>query len=101
MEKIENTKSRKGRVFFWLLLIPIQLVLDVLLVCIGMIMDAKWAWEAHANNPNMYGHGVPALTFLFFAVAVFMTIVVIIAVVIIICVRLSYISKQEKKNKCF
>lgn len=62
-------------------------------------MDEKWAWEAHINNPNTYGHGVPAFTFLFLAIAAFLTFVVIIAVITIICVKLCNISKEEKKNR--
>ena len=92
-EKIREVKKSRKRVFLWLLLIPLQLVVDKLLIETGIAMDLKIA----SQSVHTEGHPAPGITIIFLMIAEFMTAFVVIAVIVIICVRLHYISKKEGK----
>ncbi len=92
-EKIREVKNGRKRVFLWLLLIPLQLVVDKLLIETGIAMDLKIA----SQSVHTEGHPAPGITIIFLMIAVVMTAFVVTAVIVIICVRLHHISKKEGK----
>ena len=70
--------------FRTLLLIPLQLVLDVVLVLIGAYLDTRIV------NPEAVGHPAPALVLLFTVIAVVMTVAVSLYAVVrtvALCIR--------------
>lgn len=92
-KKIGKVKKGRKRVFLWLLLIPLQLVVDKLLIETGIAMDLKRASQSVYTE----GHPAPGITIIFLMIAVVMTAFVVTAVIVIICVRLNHISKKEGK----
>lgn len=93
-EKIKKVKKSRKRVLLWLLLIPLQLVINKLLIEHGIAMDLKLASQSSYTE----GHPAPGVTIIFFMIAVVMTAFVVTAVIVIICVRLYYISKKERET---
>ena len=70
-------KSKKGNSPFRpLLLIPIQLVLDLVLFFFGAYLDTRIV------NSNAVGHPAPAFTLIFSLLAVVATVVVIIFAIV-------------------
>ncbi len=92
-EKIREVKKSRKRVFLWLLLIPLQLVVDKLLIETGIAMDIKIA----SQSGHTEGHPAPGITIIFLMIAGFMTAFVVTVVIVIICLRLHHISKKEGK----
>jgi len=94
-EKIREVKKSRKRVFLWLLLIPLQLVVDILLIARGIAIDVELA----SQSVHTEGHPGPCITIVFLMIAIVMTAFVVTAVIVIICVRLYYISKKTAVKK--
>lgn len=86
-------KKNPAAAFLWLLLIPLQLILDGVLFIFGAYADVSLA------NPAAHGHPAPALSLLAAVAGVFITIIVIIAAIIITAVRFSILNKRNRNPK--
>lgn len=75
MGKKKVKKRRNGRSpYRWLLLIPIQLLLNKVILIIGLYVDSK----IMEPKPGAQGHGAPFITFFAIAVAFWLTIIITI-----------------------
>lgn len=97
---MNKTDGKRGwkKVFLWLLLIPVQLVIDVLLARVGIEKDAQLAEDVHLANPDLPGHGAPAFSALYLGVAYIATFLVVAVVILIICEKIVSVSQREKKS---
>ena len=68
----------------WLLLIPLQLVLDVVIITLSAYADSKLFADA-ANNP---GHPAPAFTMIGFMLVLVITAAVVLIAIIMFIVSL-------------
>ncbi len=76
--------------FLWLLLIPVQLVIDTVIISAGAYADVSMA------DPDALGHPAPAVSILAFLVAIVFTIIVIIVAVILVIVRFAALKKRRR-----
>lgn len=75
MGKKKVKKRRNGRSpYRWLLLIPIQLLLNKVILIIGLYVDSK----IMEPKPGAQGHGAPFITFFAIAAAFWLTIIITI-----------------------
>ena len=74
----------------WLLLIPAQIVINIILISLAAYGDTAMA------NPEALGHPAPALSILAFIMAVIITAAVIILSIILVTVRFSILKKRRK-----
>lgn len=72
-----SKKKHRAAAFLWLLLIPLQIVIDIVLLVLGTRLDLAAADTAAS------GHPAPAFTLIFFFAAAIITIIVIIISVIL------------------
>ena len=77
------------RAFLWLLIIPAQLVMDVILIALGAYIDSRIF-----DNPGVQGHGMPVFTVIMPIIALLFTIIAVI--VSIVLVIISY--RRRKLN---
>ena len=75
----------------WLIAIPVQIVLDFVLITLGALADTSMA------NPEALGHPAPGVVLLATAVAVIFTIVVPIVSVTITIIRFVILNKRYQR----
>ncbi|MBO4901792.1 MAG: hypothetical protein J5518_03250 [Lachnospiraceae bacterium] len=75
---------------FWLILIPAQIILDVVMITLGAYADTAIA------NPEAHGHPAPAVVLLATFIAVVFTVIVPLFSVIITIVRYNILKKRYK-----
>ncbi len=92
MRDIDRKKS-PARAFLWLLIIPAQLVIDMLLIALGAALDSRIFSSAEPQ-----GHGVPLFTAILPMLGIIMTVIVVIVSVILVIVRYNAIRKSNEKN---
>ncbi len=94
--KMKDTSRKKSpaKAFLWLLMIPAQLLIDVLLVVFGSSLDGM----IFSGGPEDQGHGVPLFTAIMPIIGFIMTVVVIIAAVVLVIVRYSAIKKSNENR---
>ena len=80
--KVVPNYEKKKSPWLWLLMIPLQIAMDIVLFNVAIAIDSYII-----PNPNALGHPVPALTLM-----AFVTLPVITLVVIIIALILSLIA---------
>lgn len=83
-------KKKNISPFLWLLLLPIQLLADLLLIRIGTMIDL-----AIFSNPEAHGHGIPIFSTIFLLAAAVMTLLVFILALVL---TIRGIRQQQKKN---
>ncbi len=86
-------KKNPAAAFLWLLLIPLQLVLNAVLISLGAYADVSLA------NPASQGHPAPAFSLLAALAGVFITIIVTVAAIIITAVRFSILKKRKRDQE--
>ena len=86
--------KRPAAALLWLLLIPAQLVIDVVLTTLGAYADT-----AVADTANNIGHPAPGLVLLALGVAGVFTLIVPLASIIITIVRFVALNKAYKAYK--
>ncbi len=79
--------------FLWLLLIPVQLVIDTILMSAAAYGDVSLA------DPDAPGHPAPALSILASLAVVVLTVIVIIASIILVIVRFVILNKRYNEYK--
>lgn len=84
MNKPRNPKMA----FLWLLLIPLQLVIDVLLISLAAYVDVSIA------DRSALGHPAPAFSIFAMLIAVSFTVVVFVVSIILVIVRYSVLKKK-------
>ena len=87
-----SQKSRKkspARAFLWLLMIPAQLVLDMLLIAAGAGIDSRIF-----GSDEAVGHGMPIFTVLMPILAIVLTVIVVILSIVLTIVRYSKLKKE-------
>ena len=77
----------------WLLLIPGQIIIALILFAVGALIDEYVLFGGAANTP---GHPVPVVTLILSFVAVVASIVVFILAIVLTIVRFNKISKDNK-----
>ncbi len=90
-----NRKERPGRAFLWLLLIPAQAVIDILLIALGTHLDTS---VADSSQP---GHPAPAFTLVFFIAAALISVVVVIVSVILTAKRYRRLKAEAAKGDLY
>ena len=75
----------------WLIMIPVQIILDVVLVFLGALGDMSIA------NPEAYGHPAPGLVIVAVILAAIFTIIIPVISVVITIVRYSVLNKRYKR----
>jgi len=86
-------KPVRGKAFLWLLVFPVQLILDVVLFYGGLYLDGMM----FKPDPDTIGHGVPIFTGLGLGLAFIMTeISFVLAIVLTI---ISFIRRSRKLKK--
>lgn len=88
-----DTSRRRSpaRAFLWLLMIPAQLLIDVLLIVLGASIDGRIFSSAEHQ-----GHGVPLFTTILPMLGIIMTVIVVIVSVILVIVRYNAIRKSNE-----
>lgn len=81
--------KKPGRAFLWLLLIPMQALLDMGMIYLGIFLDT------HLADTTQPGHPVPAMTILAFLAAIVISVLVFFISVIVTIVRYSQLKKKE------
>lgn len=94
-KKKQNKKPAVWKAFLYLLLIPAQIGLDVLLFYGGLYLDGAM----YNPDPNQPGHAVPIFTGLAVAVASLMTLAIIVLALILTIVSLVRRRKKLKQWK--
>ena len=94
-KKKQNKKPAVWKAFLYLLLIPAQIGLDVLLFYGGLYLDGAM----YNPDPNQPGHAVPIFTGLAVAVAAFVTLAVIVIALIMTIVSLVRRCRKLKQWK--
>ena len=91
----DGTKKPKHPAFalLWLLMIPVQIVLDVAMISLGAFADTSMA------NPEALGHPAPAVTLVAGILAVIFTIVVFLLSITLTIVRSVILKKRYQKYK--
>ncbi|MCR5775399.1 MAG: hypothetical protein K6G42_09985 [Lachnospiraceae bacterium] len=93
MSDTTGTRQKKpAAAFLWLLLIPAQLIIDILLISGAAYGDVAMA------DPTANGHPAPALSILAFLAAVLFTVIVIIVSLILTIVRYNSLKKKMIKE---
>ena len=82
-----------ARAFLWLLLIPLQFVLDLLLLFCGSMLDMRMA------NPEAYGHPAPGFVLLALAAAALFSIIVPVFAIIMTVIRYRRLKKAREKQQ--
>ena len=83
-------KKSPGLAFLWLLLIPAQLIIDVILFFLGVSMDSI----IFSGNGNVTGHGIPIFSIIMPLIAIGITFFVIILSIVLTAVRYSRIKRN-------
>ena len=78
------------RAFLWLLIIPAQLMVDVILISLGAYMDSRLF-----ENSGVQGHGMPIFTVIMPIVALVLTIIAVIVSIALVIIRYASISKKN------
>ena len=93
--KTDGIKKPKHPAFalLWLLMIPVQIVLDVVMISLGALADTSMA------NPEALGHPAPAVTLVSGIAAVIFTIVVFLLSITLTIVRAVILKKRYQKYK--
>ncbi len=86
--------KRPATALLWLLLIPAQLIVDIVLITLGAYADT-----AVADTSNNIGHPAPGLVLLALAVAAVFTVIVPVFSIIITIVRFAVLNKAYKAYK--
>jgi hypothetical protein len=86
-------KKSPALALLWLLLIPGQIAVAMLLFSAGALIDEFVLFGGAANTP---GHPVPVVTLIFSFIAVVASFVVFILAIILTIVRFNKISKNNK-----
>lgn len=87
----QKKKKSPGRAFLWLLLIPGQFLLDILLMLLALYADSR----LFANPaPDAVGHPFPAVTLLAFLALLFIT-----AIIVLLSILLTIITYLHRKNQ--
>ena len=86
--------KKKPSPVLWLLLIPAQLVLDVILFWLAVFVDT-----AILPDPNALGHPAPALTLISVIVLPVITIIVGIIAIILMAIGLAIQSKRDEAER--
>ena len=82
------------RALLWLIMIPVQLLIAILLVILGAYIDGNVLF---VHTPETHGHGFPVFSMLLFFFAAFVTVIVIIVSIVITIVRLVVLTNRNKK----
>ena len=81
------------KALLWMLLIPGQLLLDVIFFSLGASMDAA----LFSNRPEgAVGHAMPVFTMLIGTVVAIVTIIVILVAIILTITRMIIINRNNK-----
>ncbi|MBO4374280.1 MAG: hypothetical protein J5829_04150 [Lachnospiraceae bacterium] len=86
-------KKNPAAAFLWLLLIPLQLILDCVLFILGAYADVSLA------DHTAQGHPAPALSILAAVAGVVITLIVIVVAIIITAVRFSILKKRNMNTE--
>ena len=82
-----------ARAFLWLLLIPLQLIIDFVLLTFGSWLDVRMA------NPEFPGHPAPGFVLLAMLVAAVFTLIVPLFAVIMTFVRYRRLKKAAQAER--
>ena len=77
----------------WLIMIPVQIILDVVMISLGAFADTSMA------NPEALGHPAPAVTLIAGVVAVIFTIIILLLSITLSVVRFVILKKRYQKYK--
>ena len=80
-----------SRAFLWLLLIPLQLVIDIALISLGAYLDTAMV------DPEAMGHPAPILMFFFGIIAAVFTVLMPVIAIIIAIVKHHRYKKAYKE----
>ena len=99
---MEGREHKAKSPYRWLLAIPIQLVINVLMVPLGVWIDMKF-WEASARamieeQGYVEGHGIPIFTVLIPLIGAGVTIYVIVAAIICTVILLIKTRKNQQMD---
>ena len=77
----------------WLIMIPVQIILDVVMISLGALADTSMA------NPEALGHPAPAVTLIAGIVAVIFTIFILLLSITLTIIRFVILKKRYQKYK--
>ena len=93
------SKPKKTRSpYLWLLMIPIQLILDVIVFYLGVAFEVTHWEQLYYTENDMMGHPLPLITFFIFFVLCGITVFVLV-LSIILTVSARERRLQNKKQK--
>ena len=88
MTNIDRKKS-PARAFLWLLIIPAQLVIDMLLIALGAALDGMIF-----SGSGAQGHGMPVFTVIMPVAVILLTVIAVTVSVVLVIVKYSSYKKK-------
>ena len=85
--------KRPAFALIWLVMIPIQILLDLAMISLGAYADTALA------NPNALGHPAPGVVLFASVIAVIFTIIVPLASITITIIRFVILNKKYKEYR--
>lgn len=89
-----SKKQKQKSPFRHLIAIPIQIVIDIVILIAGVLIDVLIP-----ADPNVLGHKAPAFTIFAFVLAVIITVIVVLIAVIRTIVGLVKQGKEKTKDE--
>ena len=77
----------------WLIMIPVQIILDVVMISLGALADTSMA------NPEALGHPAPAVTLIAGILVVIFTIFILLLSITLTIIRFVILKKRYQKYK--